>query len=163
MAYGYEGGSSSPSAAPVLLFCKKNWELYRNESSATITNPHTHNTLHAFQHLPFETAVLEASKVFGTAAYMSEEQFRKELQRGRIQEEDIKAVLATEPEAEIWPGKLTRSALRLCLMLTPRRLLTAQNLGWAIEEDGVSDRGAEPDQDNSYPSLRVLSCRYFLA
>ena len=96
-----------------------------------------HNTLHAFQHLPFETAVLEASKVFGTAAYMSEAQFRKELQRGRIQEEDIEAVLAAEPYAEVWPGKLTRSALRRCLMLTPKRFLTAQNLDWAIEEEGL--------------------------
>ncbi len=31
-----------------------------------------HNTLHAFQHLPFETAVCEAAKTFGTEPYMLE-------------------------------------------------------------------------------------------
>lgn len=96
-----------------------------------------HNTLHAFQHLPFETAVVEAAKVFGTAAFLSEEQFRKELERGRIQEEDIDVVLAAEPDAVIWPGNLTRSGLRRRLLLVPGRPLNAQNLQWAIEEEGL--------------------------
>jgi hypothetical protein len=31
-----------------------------------------HNTLHAFEHLPFEEAVIEASHLFGAEPYMSE-------------------------------------------------------------------------------------------
>ncbi len=31
-----------------------------------------HNTLHAFEHLPFEKAVIEASHLFGAEPYMSE-------------------------------------------------------------------------------------------
>jgi len=63
-----------------------------------------HNTLHAFQHLPFETAVLEASEIFGTQPYMAEADYRRDLTRGRIQEGDIDAVLAAEPDREILPG-----------------------------------------------------------
>ena len=37
-----------------------------------------HNTLHAFQHMPFEQAVVEASSMFGTEPYMREEQYREE-------------------------------------------------------------------------------------
>ena len=52
-----------------------------------------HNTLHAFQDLPFEKAVIEASRVFGTEPYMAEAAYRAELARGRIQIEDIDGVL----------------------------------------------------------------------
>jgi uncharacterized protein len=38
-----------------------------------------HNTLHAFQHLRFEQAVIQASQLFGTEPYMSEAAYRTEL------------------------------------------------------------------------------------
>ena len=41
-----------------------------------------HNTLHAFQHLRFEHAVIEASHLFGAEPYMSEAAYRAELARG---------------------------------------------------------------------------------
>ena len=44
-----------------------------------------HNTLHAFEHLPFEQAVIEASHLFGAEPYMTEAAYRAELARGRIQ------------------------------------------------------------------------------
>ena len=43
-----------------------------------------HNTLHAFEHLPFEQAVIEAWHLFGAEPYMSEAAYRAELARGRI-------------------------------------------------------------------------------
>jgi uncharacterized protein len=58
-----------------------------------------HNTLHAFEHLPFEQAVIEASHLFGAEPYMSEAAYRAELARGRIQLVDIDAVLDSEPDA----------------------------------------------------------------
>ena len=66
-----------------------------------------HNTLHAFQHLPFERAVIDASRLFGAEPYMSEAAYRADLSRGRIQIDDINFVLASEPDAIVFPG-LTR-------------------------------------------------------
>src|SRR5579859_490044 len=56
-----------------------------------------HNTLHAFEDLPFERAVIEAAHAFGGEPYMSESAYRAELGRGRIRIEDIDAVLNSEP------------------------------------------------------------------
>ncbi|MFO0340176.1 MAG: DUF2309 domain-containing protein [Acidobacteriota bacterium] len=55
-----------------------------------------HNTLHAFQHLPFEAAVVEAGRLFGAEPYWPEEKFRYALDHGRIRMEDIETVLAAE-------------------------------------------------------------------
>src|SRR5437899_2304480 len=76
-----------------------------------------HNTLHAFQHLPFEEAVLAASQTYGTEAYMTEDTFRQQLANGRIQVEDIDAVLNLEPNETIIPGRLDRKTLRRTLLL----------------------------------------------
>src|ERR1700683_3360842 len=57
-----------------------------------------HNTLHAFEHLPFEQAVIEASHLFGAEPYMTEADYRAALARGRIHMEDIDAVLESEPD-----------------------------------------------------------------
>src|SRR3954465_10656778 len=52
-----------------------------------------HNTLHAFEHLPFEEAVEYGAEVFGCEPYLSEARYREALLRGRIRFEDIRAVL----------------------------------------------------------------------
>ena len=57
-----------------------------------------HNTLHAFEHLPFEQAVIEALHLFGAEPYMTEAAYRADLSRGRIHIEDIDAVLESEPD-----------------------------------------------------------------
>ena len=38
-----------------------------------------HNTLHAFEHLPFDRAVVEAAKLFGAEPYQSEAAFAAHL------------------------------------------------------------------------------------
>ena len=62
-----------------------------------------HNTLHAFQNVPFEEAVIESAQIFGAEPYMSEAAYRAELARGRIHLEDIDAVLKSEPDAIVFP------------------------------------------------------------
>src|SRR5205085_8679089 len=76
-----------------------------------------HNTLHAFEELPFEQAVIEASNLFGAEPYMTEAEYRAELARGRIGLEDIDAVLDSDPDATVLTG-LSRRALRRA-MITP--------------------------------------------
>jgi uncharacterized protein len=45
-----------------------------------------HNTLHAFQHLPFHEAVQQAGRIFGAEPYMPEDAYREAFARGRIAE-----------------------------------------------------------------------------
>src|SRR5215203_4696330 len=52
-----------------------------------------HNTLHAFEDLPFDEAVRRGAEVFGCQPYLSEERFREALARGRIRFPDLRSVL----------------------------------------------------------------------
>ncbi|MBI4818048.1 MAG: DUF2309 domain-containing protein [Deltaproteobacteria bacterium] len=52
-----------------------------------------HNTLHAFQHLPFHEALIEAFRTLGGEPYLREEEYRAEIARGRITREDFEAAL----------------------------------------------------------------------
>lgn len=58
-----------------------------------------HNTLHHFEHLPFEDAVVEGAAVFGCEPFPTEEFFSREAARGRITERDLEAVLAFDAGA----------------------------------------------------------------
>ncbi|MEV0678774.1 DUF2309 domain-containing protein [Actinosynnema sp. NPDC050436] len=55
-----------------------------------------HNTLHAFEHLPFTDAVTRAAEVFGTEPYLGEAAFHEFLASGRITPDDLDAVVAAE-------------------------------------------------------------------
>jgi uncharacterized protein YbcC (UPF0753/DUF2309 family) len=55
-----------------------------------------HNTLHAFEHLPFDRAVVEAAKLFGAEPYQSEAAFAAHLRGGRILAVDLDAVVAED-------------------------------------------------------------------
>ncbi len=52
-----------------------------------------HNTLHAFEHLHFEKAVVDAAARLGTQPYQSERAFAQCLESARIRASDIDAVL----------------------------------------------------------------------
>ncbi len=53
-----------------------------------------HNTLHAFEHLPFEQAVVEAGALLGCEPFLSEARYLEELARGRIAVTDIETVVS---------------------------------------------------------------------
>src|SRR5215472_12826742 len=91
-----------------------------------------HNTLHAFQHLRFEQAVIEASQLFGAEPYMSEAAYRAELASGRIQPVDIDAVLDSEPDALIFP-RLSRGSLRRAMIAPGVREFDAATILWRTE------------------------------
>src|ERR1044071_8187625 len=52
-----------------------------------------HNTLHAFEDLPFDEAVKKGALVFGCHPYLTEDRYREALTRGRIRFEDLREVL----------------------------------------------------------------------
>src|SRR5262245_33442618 len=52
-----------------------------------------HNTLHAFEHLHFDQAVVHGGTTYGCHPYLPEDRYRQKLSRGRILQEDLAAVL----------------------------------------------------------------------
>src|SRR5207302_2565673 len=52
-----------------------------------------HNTLHAFEHLPFDEAVREGAATYGCHPYLPEEFYRRAVARGRIHPDDLAEVL----------------------------------------------------------------------
>src|SRR5438552_15057369 len=107
-----------------------------------------HNTLHAFQDLPFEQAVIEASHLFGAEPYMAEAAYRAELARGRIHLEDIDAVLDSEPDAVVFP-RLSRRSLRRAMMTPGVREFDAATILWRAEQGDLA-------KDFRHAALRVL-------
>src|SRR5262245_6290761 len=102
-----------------------------------------HNTLHAFEHLKFEQAVVEASRLFGAEPYMSEAAYRAELARGRIQLVDIDAVLDSESDSLIFP-RLSRGSLRRAMITPGVREFDAATVLWRTEQGDLANdfRGA---------------------
>ncbi|MGA2716571.1 MAG: DUF2309 domain-containing protein [Bryobacteraceae bacterium] len=107
-----------------------------------------HNTLHAFEHLPFEQAVIEASHLFGAEPYMTEAAYRAELARGRIRLDDIDAILDSEPDAVVFP-RLSRHSLRRAMMTPGVREFDAATILWRAEQGDLAG-------DFRQPALRAL-------
>jgi len=107
-----------------------------------------HNTLHAFEHLPFEEAVIEAAQLFGAEPYMSEASYRTELARGRIRLVDIDAILDREPDSLIFAG-LSRGSLRRAMILPGVREFDAATIVWRTEQGDLA-------KDFRRAALRVL-------
>ena len=107
-----------------------------------------HNTLHAFQNLPFEQAVIEASHRFGAEPYMTEAAYRAALARGRIHLEDIDAVCDSEPDAVVFP-RLSRHSLRRAMMTPGVREFDAATILWRTEQGDLA-------RDFRQPALRAL-------
>ncbi len=103
-----------------------------------------HNTLHAFEHLPFHEAVAEAQRIFGAEPYLPEDRFREAFARGRIRAEDLDFALEGLPDADepVAPG-LTRSALCRLLMLHEVEPLAGAELDYAIHEGSLLDQPIE--------------------
>jgi uncharacterized protein YbcC (UPF0753/DUF2309 family) len=96
-----------------------------------------HNTLHAFEHLPFEEAVVEAQRVLGPEPYQSEVRFRQELDTGRIRPHDLHAVLLEEldDQGDVLIGCLgTRHELQLVMLRYPLYDGSDNEIGWFIHE-----------------------------
>src|SRR5579871_3373101 len=107
-----------------------------------------HNTLHAFEHLPFEEAVIEAAQLFGADPYMAEAAYRAELARGRIQLVDIDAVLDREPDSIVF-ARLDRSSLRRAMITPGVREFDAATVLWRMEQGDLA-------KDFRRPALHAL-------
>ena len=106
-----------------------------------------HNTLHGFQHLPFEEALAEVERITGIAGHLCESEFRRYYAEQRIENEDLDAVLSQardlEPDTvllEIGGATVRRRDLYRLAMLHGIEQSTPEALRWASQEDGVFER-----------------------
>ncbi len=102
-----------------------------------------HNTLHAFEDLPFEQAVIEGSKRFGCEPYLSEARYHEELNRGRISVDDLRQVLMDdldEAADTLIASFGTRYTLRLAMLQMTLHQAPEAELQWLLTETDLLRR-----------------------
>ena len=106
-----------------------------------------HNTLHGFQHLPFPRALAEARRLTGAAGYLPLARFREFFRQGRINREDLLAVLEAEealaPATSLFAspaGPVLARDLYLTALLYPIEPISSGQLNWELEERGGRER-----------------------
>jgi uncharacterized protein len=96
-----------------------------------------HNTLHAFEDMPFEKAVERGGAVFGCLPYLRLDRYREAIRKGRIRFADLLAVLEDELGLSAVEGVarlVTRLDLRLGMLQYPLRTGPAEELQWFVAE-----------------------------
>ncbi len=103
-----------------------------------------HNTLHGYQHLPFEEALAESERMTGIKGYLPEAQSRNFYWQGRINDQDIAAVLALDPklgaEEIVYQADdliIRRKDIYRIALLYDLQAITVSQLNWQIEEMGA--------------------------
>ncbi|MCM8612937.1 DUF2309 domain-containing protein [Accumulibacter sp.] len=106
-----------------------------------------HNTLHAFQHVPFIDALAAAARLTGARPWLPEERCRELFRQGRIDAGDLAAALRQLPAARAdetlfvvggrsWQrGEVLQVALR-----QPARTIPAATLRWQFAERAAGER-----------------------
>ncbi|MGH9408832.1 MAG: putative inorganic carbon transporter subunit DabA, partial [Vicinamibacterales bacterium] len=98
-----------------------------------------HNTLHAYEDLPFEDAAERAARDLGREPFLSEPRYRDKLASGRILAADIGAVihqhLGARADDEVPTG--TRFDLWRALVLHGIPEATGPELAWILQETSV--------------------------
>src|SRR5262245_54227818 len=102
-----------------------------------------HNTLHAFEDLPFEEAVVRAGRLFGCEPFLPKARYREELRDGRIVRDDVEAVLRADlgarGDARVG-GVVSRFELRRRVALHGIREARGPALEWLTRETDVLER-----------------------
>ncbi|XZE53450.1 DUF2309 domain-containing protein [Planctomycetaceae bacterium SH139] len=118
-----------------------------------------HNTLHAFEHLPFHTAVRQGWEIYGAEPYLSEVRYRNLLSVGRITRQDLDAVLADDAESQqegvfgLYPELGSRALLRRAMMRHENYRGDVTQLHWVIAETDA----LEMFRSDIDPEVRIQS------
>ncbi len=102
-----------------------------------------HNTLHAFEELTFDDAVVAGATMFGCHPYLPEADYRRRLAAGQFLQEDIEAVLLDDLDerADVLLGFLgTRYHLRLAMLEHPLATGPTAELRWIVAESDALAR-----------------------
>ena len=103
-----------------------------------------HNTLHGFQHLPFEEAVAEFEKLTAINTFLPLERYRTLYAEGRIDSVDLDWALQQEKSdlasPRVMAGKqFAFSDLDKAILLSDCRALTASGLRWRLQAMSEQD------------------------
>src|SRR6476620_3268533 len=96
-----------------------------------------HNTLHAFEYLPFEEAVERAAEQLGREPFLAESRYRDKLGSGRILAKDVEALLDKELGARGAHDVArvgSRFALWRAVVLHGIPTATGRELSWILDE-----------------------------
>jgi len=96
-----------------------------------------HNTLHAFEDLPFDQAVQKGAQIYGCQPFMTEDRYRADLLRGRIGFSELQEVLEHDlggRARDAVPCFGTRLDLRLAMLQYPLRTGPTSELVWYVAE-----------------------------
>ena len=102
-----------------------------------------HNTLHAFEHLPFEEAVESAAERLGREPFLPESRYREKLASGRILAKDVEALLVEQLGARAdqdVAGVGSRLDLWRAIVLHGIPAAAGRELRWILEETDVLSR-----------------------
>jgi uncharacterized protein YbcC (UPF0753/DUF2309 family) len=102
-----------------------------------------HNTLHAFEHLPFEDAVEQAGERLGCEPFLAEERYRDKLASGRILAKDVDVLLAEQlgvNGVNTVAHAVTRLDLWRAIVLHGIPAAEGRELLWILDETPVLSR-----------------------
>jgi len=101
-----------------------------------------HNTLHAFEHVPFEEAVEQASDRLGCEPFLAESRYRAKLASGRILARDVDALLREHlgVRATSDVASLGRLDLWRAIVLHGIPAAAGPELSWILEETPALSR-----------------------
>jgi uncharacterized protein YbcC (UPF0753/DUF2309 family) len=102
-----------------------------------------HNTLHAFEHLPFEDAVEQAGERLGCEPFLAEERYRDKLASGRILATDVEVLVNDQlgdGASAIVADAVTRLDLWREIVLHGIPVADGRELLWILEETAALSR-----------------------
>jgi uncharacterized protein YbcC (UPF0753/DUF2309 family) len=152
-------GNSSPDDHELTAIIEHTAHLLPAQGPITVFIHH--NTLHAFEDLPFHEALKKGAQVFGCQTYLTEDRYRDELRRGRIRFAELQEVLEQdlgEGARRSIPGFGTRLDLRLAMLQYPLRIGPTDELLWYVAEADALRR-VRPEVSSAVRSRLIAETR----
>jgi uncharacterized protein YbcC (UPF0753/DUF2309 family) len=119
-----------------------------------------HNTLHAFEYLPFEEAVELAGDLLGCEPYLAESRYREKLTSGRILAHDVERLLQEQlgqRGTRDVAGVIPRFDLWRAVVLHGIPEASGRELTWLLEETSALSRFRKDLPANARSALAVLA------